>query len=326
MSDPLTQIVGLLQPNTSFSKVVIAAGVWAVRRLDDGLPFYCAVLEGSCRLSIAGREPIRLRSGDFVLVPAAYDFVTSSVVPPPAGIEPQIVEMSSGVYRLGSCGDSPDVRMLVGHCAFGSDDANLLVSLLPQLVHVRGERRLMTLVELVNDETRADRPGRDVVLARLLEVLLIEALRSTTGPASPPGLLRGLSDDRLAAALREMHERPAQRWTVVDLAKKAALSRSTFFERFRREVGVAPMEYLLGWRMALAKDLLRRERIGVARVAERVGYGSASAFSVAFSRYVGTPPIYYARAMSLGHVKKQGQSGSVFPARSTFGQDGALKK
>lgn len=84
----------------------------------------------------------------------------------------------------------------------------------------------------------------------------------------------------------------------MNLAKAAALSRSTFFDRFRREVGVAPMEYLLGWRMALAKDLLRRERLSVTQVAERVGYSSASTFSVAFSRHAGTPPAYYARATS----------------------------
>ncbi|SMF60025.1 Helix-turn-helix domain-containing protein [Xaviernesmea oryzae] len=295
MTDPLAEVVRLLQPDTSFSKLVLAAGAWAVHRLDEGLPFYCAVLEGSCSLSIAGREPVTLNAGDFVLVPAAYDFVTSSVELPPPGVEPEIVEMSPGVFRIGCPDDPPDVRMLVGHCIFGSDNANLLVSLLPRLVHVRGENRLMTLVELVNGETRADRPGREVVLARLLEVLLIEALRSTTGPASVPGLLRGLCDDRLAAALREMHGRPDKDWSVVDLAKAAALSRSTFFDRFRREVGVSPMEYLLDWRMALAKDLLRRERLGVAQVAERVGYSSASTFSVAFSRHVGIPPAYYAR-------------------------------
>jgi transcriptional regulator GlxA family with amidase domain len=211
-------------------------------------------------------------------------------------MELETAELSPGVFRLGRPSDPPNVRMLVGHCAFGSDDAQLLVSLLPQLVHVRGDRRLTTLVELVNDEIRAARPGREVVLAHLLEVLLIEALRSTTGSAAPPGLLRGLCDNRLAVALREMHKRPGQSWTVVDLAKKATLSRSTFFDRFRREVGVAPMEYLLGWRMALAKDLLRRERVGVAQIAERVGYSSASTFSVAFARHVGTPPAHYARA------------------------------
>lgn len=280
------------------SKLVIAAGVWAVRRSDDGLPFYCAVLDGACRLSVEGQEPVTLRSGDFVLVPAAHDFVTSSLTQPPIGIDPEIVEMSPGVYRLGNPILPPDVRMLVGHCSFGSDDAALLLSLLPRLVHVRADKRLIALVELVNDETRRDRPGRSVVLARLLEVLLIEALRSSTGQVSPPGLLCGLCDDRLAIALRKMHACPEKTWTVVDLAKTAALSRSSFFDRFRRKVGVTPMEYLLGWRMALAKDLLRRERMGVAEVAERVGYSSASTFSVAFSRHVGTPPACYARAVS----------------------------
>jgi AraC-like DNA-binding protein len=295
MSDPLTQVVGLLQPNASFSKLVMASGAWAVRRSDEGRPFYCAVLEGACRLSIAGHAPITLEQGDFALVPAAQDFDTSSLEPPADGVETQRVETRPGVFRLGDPEVQPDVRMLVGHCAFGSDDASLLVSLLPELMHVRGQARLTTLVELVNEETRGDRPGRDVVLARLLEVLLIETLRATTGAAAPPGLLRGLTDDHLAVALRRMHDRPTHAWTVADLAKEAALSRSTFFDRFRREVGVAPMEYLLGWRMALAKNLLRRERLGVAQVAERVGYSSASTFSVAFTRHVGLPPIHYAR-------------------------------
>ncbi|BAR47370.1 AraC-type DNA-binding domain-containing proteins (plasmid) [Methylobacterium aquaticum] len=91
-----------------------------------------------------------------------------------------------------------------------------------------------------------------------------------------------------------MHEMP----TVAGLAQEAGLSRSVFFERFRRAVGVTPMEYLLAWRMALAKNLLRREGGGIAEVAVRVGYGSASTFSVAFSRHVGLPPAAYAREHS----------------------------
>jgi transcriptional regulator GlxA family with amidase domain len=109
------------------------------------------------------------------------------------------------------------------------------------------------------------------------------------------GLLRGLSDTKLAAAMRLMHGDPARSWTVEELATKAALSRSAFFERFTRAVGLPPMEYLLAWRMALAKDLLRRSDIAIATVAERVGYGSASTFSTAFSRHVGQPPGRYAR-------------------------------
>jgi transcriptional regulator GlxA family with amidase domain len=183
----------------------------------------------------------------------------------------------------------------VGHCTFDSPDAALLVSLLPHLVHVRDEGRLATLVQLVRDEWRGTRPARDVVLMRLLEVLLIEALRSTTANDASPGLLRGLADVRLAAALRRMHERPTEPWTVARLAHEAALSRSAFFERFTRAVGVAPMEYLLGWRMALAKTLLRKKEGSLAEVAERVGYSSASTFSVAFTRHVGLPPGRYVR-------------------------------
>jgi len=298
--DPLAQVVGLLQPNASFSKLVLASGAWAMRRSEDGRPFYCVVLEGGFRLSVAGRETITLEAGDFVLLPESYDYTTSSLEPPAPDAVLQRVELSPGVFRIGDPGETPTVRMLVGHCAFGANDAKLLVSLLPQLVHVRGQARLTTLVEQLNGETHAHRPGRELVLTRLLEVLLIEALRSTTGPAAPPGLLRGLGDAHVAVALRSMHERPTQRWTVVDLAREAALSRSTFFDRFRREVGVAPMEYLLGWRMALAKDLLRRDRAGVAKVAERVGYSSASTFSVAFARHVGMPPVQYAREQQTG--------------------------
>lgn len=296
MVDPLAEVVTLLQPEARFSKFVLGAGCWRVRRSEAGQPFYCAILEGSSRLAVDGHEPITLQAGDFVLVPSAYGFAMSSLEPPASGdIETSPVALLHGEFRLGIQTGLPDVRLLVGYCVFGSPDAALLVSLLPQLVHIRGERRLATLVQLVGDESREQRPARDVILARLLEVLLIEALRSTAEPTASPGLLRGLADGRLAVALRRMHESPTRPWTVMQLAREAALSRSAFFERFRRAVGVAPMEYLLAWRMALAKDLLRRSEGGVGEVAERVGYSSASTFSVAFTRHVGVPPTRYVR-------------------------------
>jgi AraC-like DNA-binding protein len=104
-----------------------------------------------------------------------------------------------------------------------------------------------------------------------------------------------LADSRIAQAMRQMHGDPARPWTVAQLAKQAALSRSAFFEHFIRTVGLPPMEYLLSWRMAIAKDLLRRRDIGLSEIAERIGYGSASTFSTAFSRHVGQPPGRYAR-------------------------------
>ncbi|WP_354435857.1 AraC family transcriptional regulator, partial [Martelella mangrovi] len=180
------------------------------------------------------------------------------------------------------------------HCTFGSNDKALLVSLLPDLVHVRGEERLMQLVQMINDETGASRTAREIVLSHLLEVLFIEALRSSGGADATPGLLRGMADPQLAPILRRIHEDPARSISAESLAREAAMSRSTFYARFQNEVGVTPMEYVTGWRMALAKQLLRKN-IAPAQAAQRVGYGSASAFSVAFSRHVGISPGAYAR-------------------------------
>lgn len=295
MIDPLAEVVMLLQPRARLSKVVDSAGSWRIRRSEAGTPFYCAVLDGAARLSIDGRDSVELRQGDFVLVPAAHGFTMASTAPlPPHAPDSVPMALADGRFRVGSQQGAAENTLLVGHCGFESPDAALLVSLLPELVHVRGEPRLATIVQLVGDESRARRPGRDVILAHLLEVLLIEALRSTAGTGASPGLLRGLADERLAAAIRRMHEDMTANWTVAQLAKEAALSRSAFFERFSRAVGVAPMAYLLRWRMAWAKHLLRRERGGVAEVARQVGYGSASAFSVAFSRHVGLSPARYA--------------------------------
>jgi AraC-like DNA-binding protein len=297
MKDPLSEVITLLQPRAVFSKGISGAGRWAVRYSEFGEPSFCAVLEGRCRLSVDGHADLLLQAGDFVLLPATPGFTMSSLEPgQPAYIDPKVTPAPVGEVRHGRRGGKPDVRLLGGYFVFGCPDAAILVPLLPAVVHVRGVERLSVLVRLVGEEAGARRPGRDLMLMRLVEVLLIEALRSTSGEDAPAGLLRGLSDARLAPAIRQMHDQPARSWTMAQLAEKAALSRSAFFERFSRTVGLPPMEYLLAWRMALAKNLLRIGTLGLAEVAERVGYSSTSTFSTAFSRHVGRPPGQFARS------------------------------
>lgn len=301
MVDPLAEVVALLRPQAPYSKLVVASAPWAVRRTETGRPFYFVVLEGQCHLTVDGpaqSDTLTLDAGDFALIPAARSFATSSLdrQPPREGdiVTTPIVPMPGGA-RVGDPDGAVSVRMLVGNCEFGSADAALLVSLLPQWLHVRGEQRLATLVQLVGDESRADRPVREIVMARLLEVLLIEAFRSSASTAASPGLVRALADARLALALRCVHERPADAWTVVQLARQAGMSRSAFFARFSAAVGVSPMAYLLAWRMALARQMLRQRELAISEIAERVGYSSVSTFGVAFTRHVGMPPGRYAR-------------------------------
>lgn len=295
MADPLAQVVSLLHPTARFSKRVEGAGEWCVHREGEGEPFYVALLAGECRLTVDDQPPLHLQAGDFVLVPALRSLFNCSAG---AGVDavPELpVRLGDGWFRVGPQEGPAEVLMQIGHCQFESPDAPLLVSLLPQVLHVRGVERLATLVEMVGDESRSARPGREVVLERLLELLLIEALRSAAQYSDGAGLVYGLADDRLAGALRAIHEQPERAWTVASLAVEAALSRSSFSARFTQVVGVAPMEYVLAWRMALAKQLLRSQALTLEQVAERVGYASAVTFSAAFVRRVGVAPGRYVR-------------------------------
>jgi AraC-like DNA-binding protein len=298
MTDPLSEVIALAQPRAVFSRPISGAGRWGVRYSAFGQPSFCAVLEGRCRLTVDGHRPLTLEEGDFVLLPATPGFAMSGFGPVRfERFDPNVTSTVPGEVRHGTRGGRPGVRLLGGWFVFDSPDSALLVSLLPSLIHVRGVERLSILVRLVGEEASERRSGRDLVLTRLVEVLLIEALRSTPGEDASSGLLRGLADAQLAPAIRQMHGQLARSWTVAQLAKTAALSRSAFFERFTRTVGLPPMEYLLAWRMAVAKDLLRRQDVAITEVAERVGYGSASTFSTAFSRHVGQPPGRYAREL-----------------------------
>ena len=259
-------------------------------------------MRSSVRTRLSGSDrkpPLILNTGDFVLIPAATSFTFSSIdPPPPPGLHTHPIVDEDGIVRIGPRNGPAEVQQLIGHCSFSSPDVELLVSLLPDVVVVGGEGRLAALATLLRDEARADRLARNVVVEHLLQVLLIEAFRSTTQPEAPSGLLRGLADPRIGPALRVMHATPHRPWTVPELAREAGLSRSAFFTRFNRIVGMPPMGYLLNWRMTLAKHMLRLGRHGIGEVSNRIGYGSASAFSTAFTRHVGCSPARYIKTVA----------------------------
>src|SRR4030095_5345974 len=178
MRDPLSEAIALLQPRAVFSKRISGAGRWGVRYSEFGQPSCCAVLEGSCRLAVDGQPALVLEAGDFVLLPATPGLTLSGFEPVrPDAIDPKVTPAPPGEVRHGRRGGRPDVRLLGGYFVFDSPDASLLVSLLPAVVHVRGVERLSVLVRLVGEESSERRSGRDLVLTRLVEVLIIEALR-----------------------------------------------------------------------------------------------------------------------------------------------------
>lgn len=301
MSDPLSQVVALLRPRAVFANVLGGRGAWALRYAEYGKPSFCIVLEGECQLAVDGHAPFPIRAGDFILLPATPAFtLASDATLAPTLHDPHSLPSDGSELRYGEADGPPDMRALGGAFVFDREDPALLVSMLPAVVHVRGSTRLSQLVAMVAEETVSQRPGRESAMALLVELLLIEAMRASTSGEAPPGLLRGLGDERLTKALTLMHMRIDRPWTVAALAQAAALSRSAFYERFTRTVGVAPMEYLLAWRMEVAKGLLRRGDLRVSQIAGHVGYGSGSAFCAAFQRHVGASPRRYALAMDPG--------------------------
>lgn len=298
-ADPLAAIIALLRPQTVLSKIVSGAGTWSIRKPRYEDPAFCLLLEGSCYLEPDGMGPLELREGDFVLLPEMPGFTLASG----PGLQPLLVDLDPARETHYGAEPGPGtMRMLGGYFRFDRAHAPLLVKLLPPVVHLPreepGAERLRRIVELIGEEAGAERPGRGLILERLVEVLLVEALRfrSATTTREERGLLAGLADPGLARALREIHTDVARRWTVEQLARIAGMSRAVFAERFLRKVGMPPMRYISEWRMALAKAMLRGGHPALAEVAEKTGYQSASAFSTAFTRLTGRSPSEFARS------------------------------
>ena len=296
--DPLSDVIALLRPGAAMSKPISGRGRWGVRYAAHNAPGFTIILDGECWLSFDDNEPMRVRKGDFLLLPSTPSFTLSSH----PGIACTLGNPMEAPVRHGEQEGDPDFVSLGGTFRIEQVNAPLLLALLPSLIYIPASggrsERLSRLIELIMDECGHDDPGKEMVLHRLLEVLLVEALRwrGIGADDARAGLLNGMRDPLLARVLRTMHADVRANWTVAALAKIAGLSRSAFAARFGEVLGCGPIEYLARWRMALAKDSLLRGAKTLDRIADEIGYESASAFSTAFRKRLGISPGKFARA------------------------------
>lgn len=300
--DPFSDLIALLRPHTAQAKSITGRGKWGIRYRAYGKPSFAIVLAGQCWLALEDAEPVLLARGDFVLLPATPAFaVYSDEDAPRVSLEP-----TGQALRHGEPEGEADFSMLGGSFEIEPVNAPLLLSLLPGMIHISAAGsdtgRLSRLIALIMEECAGDGPGKEAILARLLEVLMMECLRRPGSGREPlsMGLLSGLRDQALAPALRAMHADVRAGWTVAGLARLAGMSRSAFAARFSDKVGCGPLEYLARWRMVLARDALSRGGKPLERLAEEIGYDSASAFSTAFRRRVGCAPGAFARTHRAG--------------------------
>src|SRR3984893_10157072 len=302
--EPLADVITLLRPRAVGTKVIQGAERWAVRRSRMDFAGFGLVLIGECWLAVDGHKPVRLANGDFVLMPANPGFtIASDLACEVVSIDAQEgVTCQAGEIRYGDPDLEAEFKQLGGYFQLDSVNRGVLGGLLPTLVHIQASdpaaRRIKRTIDSIVEEALADRPGRDLIVDHLIEVLLVEALRFRTESVDAigqPGLLVGLADPLLARALRRLHSNVAHAWSVEELAREAGLSRSAFSERFSQEGGGVTLGDLIDWRIAVAKAMLQRDAPPLEAVAAAIGYQSASAFSTAFRREVGSPPSHFAR-------------------------------
>jgi AraC-like DNA-binding protein len=270
---------------------------------------YHVVTSGACWAGLIDEPAIRLSAGDVIVFPQGDAHVMSSApgmrgVPDIEGARSASQQRLPVAVSIGGTGRDR-AEIICGFLGCDARPFNPLLSALPRVIHVpnSGESGSIVrrFVELALAESSAPSSGSDCVLARLSELLFVEVVRRYVAslPSENAGWLSGLRDEAIGRALQKLHERPAHPWSLEELAKEVALSRSLLAERFAHFVGVPPIQYLTQWRMQLTASLLRSTKLNLAEIAERVGYGSEAALSRAFKRWVGIAPAPYRRGAGL---------------------------
>ena len=281
----------------------------------DHVMEYHMVAKGTAWAAVSGLPPVRVAAGDLVLFPHGDAHVLTSApalkgeLPGPEWLrtvreapKPIPIAYHGGIVELGATLPVEDAEtvLVCGFLACDLRPFNPLVEALPRMLHLPASRAgawAGRVVEQAVVESQASRPGGDVVLERLSEMMFVDAVRRYLDalPEESSGWLAGLRDQFVGLALALLHDQPAAPWTLDMLGKEIGLSRSALHERFVRLLGQPPMTYLTQWRMQVASNLLRTTTTKVAAIALDVGYDSEAAFARAFKRATGQPPASWRR-------------------------------
>ena len=262
----------------------------------DGVPGLAvhAIVEGELFLWTDG-APERLIGGDIVLVRGSVDHRLATEHGRrcrPLSEYMDAARVSPRRFVTGEGGERS--VFFCGAYVFEGDICARLLDLLPETVRLRpaAGSALRATLDLLAREMLDDEPGQQTLLDRLLDVALVQVLREhfAAQGSEAPAWFKASRDPELGPVLRAVHEDPARRWTVEELAGRASLSRAAFARRFTAQMGVAPLAYLTGWRMALARERLRDGDGGIAAVANELGYASEFSFAAAFKRHHGVAP------------------------------------
>ncbi|MFE7740773.1 AraC family transcriptional regulator [Nocardia sp. NPDC057455] len=295
--DAVSELLSEVRARGAVFRQTIMRPPWALR-MASGAPLTLAtMLRGQAWIVPDRDEPVVIGVGDIAVVRGDVPYTvadapatTPSLVVTGADYCPK----AEGIEHTRTCGTPAEGAAVLLSGAFErrGEISERLLQALPAVLVVPAEDSPYPSVEMLAEEVAEDRPGQQLVLDRILDLMLVSALRSWFGnpESDAPAWCRALADPVVGTALRLLHETPARSWTVADLAAEVGLSRAALARRFTALVGEPPMSYLTSWRIALAADLLRETDQTVGTIARKVGYANAFALSVAFKRLRGTRP------------------------------------
>ena len=305
--DPLSDLLRVVRLDGAYFYTLQAPEQWSVEAVaakelsprvmpsSEHLIPYHILVEGRCYGGLVGEEQAELVGGDVIVFPHGDAHTMSSGLGIHAGLNVQCAPPPRFPFTLFLGNPSPPAASLV--CGFLGCDRrpfNPLLTALPRLMHMRGMSTSWrgTFVRQVTEESRLGRAGAEEVITRMAELMFIEVLRRYLDelPAGQNGWLAGLRDEVVGQVLRLIHERPGHPWTLAELARESASSRSSVARQFALLMGQPPMQYLAQWRMQVAANLLTRSGVKVAVIGAEVGYDSEAAFSRAFKKATGLAP------------------------------------
>ncbi len=320
--DVLTDVLNTLRVDQAKYGRFEPRAAWKVGIAASEAVCFYAVLAGSCVLEVGSGEPLRLASGDLVVLPHGAPHIVRSE--PPAscisheavlnvGTAPGTKPPGAASEQTMASAPQPGQRcsrlahLVSGRIFFSRSHRHHWWSLLPSVVALRGQDRslpwLESTLQLIESEADSQRPGGQTLVSRLTDLLVLQVLRGHLMQLEPssdgPNWLGALTEPQIGAALALLHESPERSWTVRSLAQRVGMSRSAFAARFTRLVGQPPLQYLTRLRMHNAAALLSDSFASTSEIAERVGYVSDTAFCKAFKRMFGESPGVYRRTIKL---------------------------
>ena len=311
-SEPLSDMLKLLDAKSVLTGALIAGGAWSICFPPPEKIKFWGIVKGCCWLQTGDEgAPIKLQTGDVLLIlrPApmvlASDFGVASV-----SLDEVLSQQTDEVSRIG---DGEDFMLIGGTAVLDPSGRRLLFDALPPMIHIDGGAPQAEALRWILDQLireRANRlPGAGAASTQLAHLMFIHILRAhlQRQGSTAPGWLRLANDRRLAPVLALMHEQPGKDWRLPELAKAAGMSRATFALHFKATAGVGPLGYLTEWRMRLAERALRQNGASIAKLAASLGYASESAFSHAFKRVTGRAPKWVRR-----------EEGRLIPAQDRF--------